>query len=87
MLKMNLQAFFELKFDIFLAIEVFESSKKPGQIISVIDLFVEFFELWEDFNKISHDIGKDCYSKKQHEGSTNSFNVSSRVEVSKTHSR
>ena len=81
---------FDILFHLFvyglLAIEVYKGSKKPVQVVTIIEVLVELLELVKNLNEISHNVREDSNAKEKDICTSESFDVASWAEVSKSYS-
>ena len=85
--KVYFNSIFEILIHIFFSVKVPYGTEEFWKIVTISNIFVKLLELWEDFNKVAHDIRKNGYSEKQNEGRYKSLEVASRVVVTKADSR
>lgn len=83
---MSLDILFHLFVYGLLAIEVDEGSEKPVQVVTIIEVFIELLKLIKNLNEISHNVREDSNTKEKDERTSESFDVASWAEVSKSYS-
>ena len=67
------------------SVEEFEKSEEMGEPIAIVKVGVHGLELIEDFDEYTHYVTENSDAEKHKKGAHESFTVTSRIKVAKTH--
>jgi hypothetical protein len=76
----------QIQIDGLVSVELFDCSEEFGQFISIIEFGIEVFERVKDADEVSHDVRENGNTIKENKGTSQSLNITSRTEVTKTDS-